>query len=1029
MVLSVKSKKGYIPLKNRTNFNIVYSYEGEQMLSFDLAVNDKAFSELKERSKLKYLDNRYNVTRINKRKSIVTIQADLDLNEWKREIHRTFKIENALFSDVLLQIKPDGWTMDDIEEAKGRFDIELTGVNAYDILMECKKIYGIVFEYHIVDKRIKVIDPLVIQQRGLFLSEELNLDSVEYKGEYGVQVNRLYAYGKKIETEDENGNKHIEYVNFAGINHGLEYIDCMDYIDDEIICAYWQDDKIIDPQELLRKAKEQLKELAFPKQSWGCNIYDLSRTNKKYQCLDFKLYDKPVLLTDGLSIVHQIVEYSEYPDQQQLNKVVLSTSFKKIQGEIKRIKSDLNDLDLDLKVKENLLNEIKRSVDSNTLRIENTYSKEEVDTKQESIIQQTNDYIDLSIAQVDKKIEQLDMTTIQFLLMKDGSLLDETIDKVELHANVLKNNEDITNDIAAISFNWERKSKDSEADYLWNISHKAMKEVTLTKDDVHISASFRCILSTAQFTKYTGFETITNESDIPKLTVYLDSNLPLYQHYNLESETLVPAWNPLIITPEVKDGLLQIPLNQCVVNWKRFDGELIDGEVIENGVLKVSQNKLLDEEAKSITYICTVTYKEYTAFASKGFILLSDGSAGKGVDEIVVEYFLSTSKETQIGGEWSPIPPSWIPQHYMWTRNKIIYSDATVSYSQPTCDSSWQVITGLEIGGRNLLLNSSFIMHDRNWESDILEYVNKNKKRCAHISSVELNTTKHVVQSILGKLEPSSTYTMSGWVLLENIQKGDTAFYLGIRHQGMYKVLEEELSFSFGDCKFATEGKEGQWQFVTCTFMSDTNKVLNEVVSDIEILCKDCIGDIYFYNFKLEKGNFATDWTPAIEDINEKIEDDVNQVESRVTQSFQSAIEQSKSEINLSVEELITTTTETREQINGIQNQIQLTNEQTSFIKTTVDTLNDVVNGKVDESKIQEWARFDGSSLELGQSNSPFKAILTNTELGFWQGDTKVAWISNNELHVTKSVIVQQIQVGNWLFRDEGSAGFTLRRL
>ncbi len=99
-----------------------------------------------------------------------------------------------------------------------------------------------------------------------------------------------------------------------------------------------------------------------------------------------------------------------------------------------------------------------------------------------------------------------------------------------------------------------------------------------------------------------------------------------------------------------------------------------------------------------------------------------------------------------------------------------------------------------------------------------------------------------------------------------------------------------------------------------------------------------------------------------------------------------------------------------------IASSIQQVAEGLEINKTKVDSFG---------QEIQEWARFDGSELELGASNSTFKAILSNSELAFYQGSNKVAWLSNNELHVLTAVITSAIGVGSYRFTDEGSLGFS----
>lgn len=100
--------------------------------------------------------------------------------------------------------------------------------------------------------------------------------------------------------------------------------------------------------------------------------------------------------------MHQIVEYTEYPDDEKQNKIVLSSEFKKITGTIDNIKQSVSDIDTEIKRDESMINEIIRDVQSNTMRINNTYTRGETDVKVESLIQQSTDEINLSLQEVEK---------------------------------------------------------------------------------------------------------------------------------------------------------------------------------------------------------------------------------------------------------------------------------------------------------------------------------------------------------------------------------------------------------------------------------------------------------------------------------------------------------------------------------------------------------------------------------------------------------------------------------------------------
>lgn len=75
----------------------------------------------------------------------------------------------------------------------------------------------------------------------------------------------------------------------------------------------------------------------------------------------------------------------------------------------------------------------------------------------------------------------------------------------------------------------------------------------------------------------------------------------------------------------------------------------------------------------------------------------SAGATGKGVSSITTEFYLSTSKTTQIDGSWVATMPTWEIGKYLWIRNKIVYSNPTSTvYTTPQCDSSWEAVNELE---------------------------------------------------------------------------------------------------------------------------------------------------------------------------------------------------------------------------------------------------------------------------------------------------------------------------------------------
>lgn len=404
-MLKILNKNKWHPIINKTNFYIKTNYEGDQTLSFDIYIKDEIYNWIAEETNICFRDNIYKIKKINQRPKLATIECLLNMDDWKSSFYHNFHTEYKLFSEVVNEIIPEGWEIEDAGTVTGRRAITLEGVSSYDILMQCKSTYNIVFEYHVFNKRIKIIKPDTYQSRGLYITDELNLNELNYKGDSSDFITRLYAFGKKTETKDEDGNViNTEYVNFSSINDGKNYVENFDY-SKKIIVGYWQDDRYINPEELLNDATDKLKVLSTPVRSYSCDIVDLSRNVEAYRCLDFKMYDKVTLIdsTSKTCVLHQIIEYVEYPDEQNKNKVTLSTEFKKITGTIDSLKQTVSDIDTEIKRNEKSFNEIIRDVQSNTLKINNTYTKGETSAIVESIIQQGVDNINLSLQEVIKK--------------------------------------------------------------------------------------------------------------------------------------------------------------------------------------------------------------------------------------------------------------------------------------------------------------------------------------------------------------------------------------------------------------------------------------------------------------------------------------------------------------------------------------------------------------------------------------------------------------------------------------------------
>lgn len=134
------------------------------------------------------------------------------------------------------------------------------------------------------------------------------------------------------------------------------------------------------------------------------------------------------------------------------------------------------------------------------------------------------------------------------------------------------------------------------------------------------------------------------------------------------------------------------------------------------------------------------------------------GSTGTGVQSITTEFYLSTSKETQVDGTWVTEMPIWENGKYLWTRNKIVYKNPTSTvYTEPVCDSSYDAVNDaveefdskFEITSRQI---SAVVSDVSNQESRIT-----NMEETANGLSISVSNQKTQFDTLKDKVEENET--------------------------------------------------------------------------------------------------------------------------------------------------------------------------------------------------------------------------------------------------------------------------------
>ena len=154
------------------------------------------------------------------------------------------------------------------------------------------------------------------------------IDSLNLKT-LGIQGNSYDYYTRIIPIGKDN-------LRITDINNGKEYVENYQY-SSKVKTIYWKDDRYTIVENLKEDAEAKLNEISKPYRSYSAEILNLAKLNDKYKnILDFKLGDTITLISkeDKFKDKQRIVKVIEHPDEPELDSVELSNttlSFEDIQ--------------------------------------------------------------------------------------------------------------------------------------------------------------------------------------------------------------------------------------------------------------------------------------------------------------------------------------------------------------------------------------------------------------------------------------------------------------------------------------------------------------------------------------------------------------------------------------------------------------------------------------------------------------------------------------------------------------------------
>lgn len=425
----------------------------------------------------------------------------------------------------------------------------------------------------------------------------------------------------------------------------------------------------------------------------------------------------------------------------------------------------------------------------------------------------------------------------------------------------------------------------------------------------------------------------------------------------------------------------------------------------------IIKGTITDNNNAPCMYYGTVSSVSGTNVVASGFHL-SAGSEGRGIASHTIEFYLSTKKDTPTGGNWGTKQPTWSPGTYLFYRYKIVYKNpASTEYTTPICDSSWEAVNEIEIGGRNIATGTKDEEFVNNKNAAITVSDGRRTKSvkatCTYTSTAADNfSIRQSEENRNIDITSDSAHTLS-FLIRGNVT--DLNYCYIMNENGQNQGLGTNYKIEGGSIS------DTEFRKIVFTFIPNANTISSQK-SYILIGNKTIISTSMWFEIqelKLEKGNKATDYDQALEDIENRLDEEMSDMQEVITRQ--------KTEIKKECDELVfsalneyTKSSEFEKFKEYTESELKVLSNQISMKITEVIEKIDIIDGDLQEkyNTITKFFTFDINGLTIGQVDNPNKVVIDNDEITILVNGIPVQRFDSNgvaeipELHVTRKIDV-----------------------
>lgn len=209
-----------------------------------------------------------------------------------------------------------GWTVVDNCPPNKKRNLYGTQISSWDLIFLACDVWGIEVKFDTHNKVITTQEKGGTD-RGTYFMSDLNLKQLMHDSHTHKLITRVIPIGKDgLTIEKVNGGKN--YIS----NHSYS---------NKVITGIWQSDRYTKAQDLMDDAKEYLKEMCVPYESYECKVSDLYRLEKNPN-FEFNVGDV-IYLIDNITkkkIQQRIIKHTKNltsPDKDTINLANKSMSF------------------------------------------------------------------------------------------------------------------------------------------------------------------------------------------------------------------------------------------------------------------------------------------------------------------------------------------------------------------------------------------------------------------------------------------------------------------------------------------------------------------------------------------------------------------------------------------------------------------------------------------------------------------------------------------------------------------------------